>query len=152
MVFESGWGYLRMKKHQTLRKQHIYIQKSWGWVGALLVNMEDAYNTTWKSSVFIMTAQEVGVSRSQEKISVGEQSQVALMQKAETVIASVCLYCWYQHTDQRKALPLSGSLSHWGPWHGSIHVINTCTPRTSSVPTQAAPHRRESMDALELYK
>lgn len=121
-------------------------------MGALLVNLEDVYKATWIPSIFIMTAQEVEICWSREDISAGEQAQAALIQEEEAVTASACMYCQHQHTDRRKALPIHGSLSHWGPWHGCVRIINIYTLGISSVPTQAAPHRGEQKDALEFYK
>lgn len=113
--------------------------------GRLLVNPEDVYKATWIPSIFIMTAQEV-------EISVGEQAQAALTQEEEAVTAGACMYCQHQHKPGGKALPILGSLSYWGPWHGCVCIINIYTLRILSVPIQDVPHRGEWKDALEFYK
>lgn len=59
-------------------------------VGALLVNMEAVHEATWIPSIFLMAAKEI--SWSQEEISVGEQSQAALIQEQEADTASACMY------------------------------------------------------------
>lgn len=60
-------------------------------VGTLLVNLEAVHKATWIPSISLMTAEEI--SWSQEEISVGEQSQAALIQDQEAGTASACMYC-----------------------------------------------------------